>query len=75
LDGNLQISGTLTNQAGEARSADVSVWAYVDGAPVGQGTTQVLDVPAGGSVDVVLPTGSPFVAGQKILLLSATPVT
>lgn len=70
-DGNLLVTGTLQNRAAEARSASVNVFVYVDGQPVATGSGTVQNVPADSSIEVELPSGTPWTAGNKVLLLQA----
>jgi hypothetical protein len=73
-DGELVITGTLTNLGNDEDSARVRVFVYAQGNPVALATGEVLQVPADTGVEVTLPSGSNWVGGSKVLLLETAPV-
>lgn len=73
--GNLVVTGTLQNLAAADRSATIRVFVYVSGSPVAVGVGEVRDVPAGQSVEVALPSGAAWTAGNKVLLVQAEDIS
>ena len=67
----LVVTGTMKNFAAAKRSATVRVFVYVNGQPVATAVGEIKDVPSGGSVEVSLPSGTPWVTGNKVLLATA----
>jgi hypothetical protein len=70
-DGELQITGTLTNLGNSPDSTRIRVFVYRSGDPIAQGTQDVVDVPADSAVEIALPTGAAWVSGSKVLLVQA----
>ncbi len=69
--GNLTVTGTVQNLAAAQRSATLRVFVYVGGFHVATGAGEVRDVAGGGRVEVSLPSGIPWTAGNKVLLVTA----
>lgn len=69
-NGKLIVTGTLENRSDVTRSTLMRVFVYVDGNWVATGTGEIRDVPPGESVEVSLPSGSDWTAGNKVLLVS-----
>jgi hypothetical protein len=65
--GNLSVSGTVQNLANNERSATLRVFVYANGAHIATGSGEVRRVPGGGTVEVSLPSGTPWSAGDVIL--------
>jgi hypothetical protein len=66
--GNLTVTGTVRNLADIQRSATLRVFVYADGAHVATGTGEVRGVAGGANAEVSLPSGTPWSAGDVILL-------
>lgn len=73
-DGQLLITGTLTNVSDNTASARVTVFVYAGGTPIASASGEVLEVESSGSAEIELPSGSPWVAGSKVLLVQAEPL-
>ena len=67
-DGNLTVVGTVQNLASAQRSATIRVFVYSDGLHIATGTGQVSGVPGGGTTQVSLPSGTPWKAGDVLLV-------
>jgi hypothetical protein len=70
-DSGLVVSGTVRNRGTEAGSADLTVWVYANGEPLGSVQTTVSDVPAGAAVPVTMRGDAVWKPGTKRVLLQA----
>ena len=70
----LVVSGTVRNRGDATASADLLVWVYADGEPLGSVTTTVTDVAAGAVVPVTMRGDAVWKAGTKRVILEATPL-
>ena len=66
--GNLTVTGTVQNLADAQRSATLRVFVYANGAHIATGTGEVRGVPGGSTAEVSLPSGTPWSAGDVILV-------
>jgi hypothetical protein len=61
----------VLNNASEPRSADLTVYYYVNGSPTAVATGSTGEVPAGGSAEVSLTSEDAWQPGQPVLLVEA----
>jgi hypothetical protein len=72
-DDGLVVSGTVRNRGDATASADLVVWVYAGGEPLGSVSSTVTDVPAGGTQIVTMSGDAVWKPGAKRVLLQATP--
>jgi hypothetical protein len=72
-DGNLVVSGNLTNQSGQAQSGEVRVYVYSGGESLATTTLNVVDFPDEASERVELESQTVWEPGSKVLLLQYVP--
>lgn len=68
---SLSLTGTVRNKGTTAASADLTVWIYQGGQPLGAVRTTVTDLAAGASTAVTMTGDATWKAGQKVVLLQA----
>lgn len=66
--GNLTVTGSVQNLSEQQRSATLHVFVYADGKHIATGSGDVRGVQSGGRVQVSLPSGTKWRAGDVILL-------
>lgn len=67
-DGDLTVVGTVQNLASAQRSATIRVFVYANGSHIATGTGTVSAVPGGATTQVSLPSGTPWAAGDVLLV-------
>lgn len=69
--GQIEIDATVTNSAAIARSATLTLYAYINGTPLATLKASVIQLGANASQPTVFTSTDKWVAGPKVLLLTA----